>query len=318
LTADSHAAEGRAPEDRAPTLIHEALLYRDREQLTRAIRDFVQSSAAADEPVLALMPSTTLEWLPGALGELAENMSFEDIGVVGRNPNLLLSVFEGWLDDHDGHGRLISEAIWPGRSYSEIVECLRHEALINHALAARDATILCPFDAAHLDAETIGGAQLTHPQLIGEDGKSHSNPQFGELADVLAERWPMQAPQEPISEFAFDGDLGGLRRATAEDPAIRSLPPERRFDMVFAINEAATNAFVHGDGKCRTRIWEDGTFVVSEVSSSPEMDDRLVGRRRPPIDATAGRGLWLINEVCDLVEVRSGHGETVVRMHVRA
>ncbi|MFZ0042254.1 MAG: sensor histidine kinase [Solirubrobacteraceae bacterium] len=306
-----------SPDERPPALVHEALLYRDRGQLERAVSDFVRSAAQAGEPVLALLPSANLEWLPGALGELADNVQFRDMGEAGRNPSLLLSVFEEWLDEHDGRARLVSEPVWPGRSYAEIVECLRHEALVNHALADSPATILCPYDAEHLDSDTLGGAELTHPQLIGEDGESHRNPRFGELADVLTQRWPMQAPHEPISEFPFDGDLGALRRAVSQDPAVQRLSLERRFDMIFAINEAVTNAYVHGDGSCRTRIWEDGSFVVSEVSSAPELSDMLVGRRRPPLEATAGRGLWLINEVCDLVELRSGHSGTTVRMHVR-
>ncbi len=31
---------------------------------------------------------------------------------------------------------------------------------------------------------------------------------------------------------------------------------------------------------------------------------------------TGGRGLWLANRLCDLVQVRSGEQGTVVRLHV--
>jgi anti-sigma regulatory factor (Ser/Thr protein kinase) len=34
-------------------------------------------------------------------------------------------------------------------------------------------------------------------------------------------------------------------------------------------------------------------------------------------DQTGGRGLWLANQLCDLVELRSGPVETVVRLHMR-
>jgi len=44
----------------------------------------------------------------------------------------------------------------------------------------------------------------------------------------------------------------------------------------------------------------------------------MAGRRRPAADAAAGRGLWLINQLCDLVELRSGAAGTTLRMHIRA
>jgi hypothetical protein len=43
----------------------------------------------------------------------------------------------------------------------------------------------------------------------------------------------------------------------------------------------------------------------------------MAGRRRPAADALEGRGLWLINQLCDLVEMRSDPSGMTVRMHVR-
>ncbi len=36
---------------------------------------------------------------------------------------------------------------------------LRHEALVNHALAAAPAAILCPYDAEHLEADDPRGGR---------------------------------------------------------------------------------------------------------------------------------------------------------------
>jgi anti-sigma regulatory factor (Ser/Thr protein kinase) len=305
-------------DDEPPALTHRALLYRDREQLERAVRDFVQSAAQAREPVLALLPRANLDWLPSALGELASNVRFEDMSVAGRNPNLLLSLIQEWIDDHDGRGRIISEPVWPGRSYAEVIESLRHEALLNFVLESRATIILCPYDAENLDSETVRGAELTHPEVIYADGAPCSSRHYGDPEELLVgRRWPLQAAPGSASEHPFEGDLGALRRSVERDPALRDLSSERRYDLVFAINEAVTNAVMHSDGKCRMRIWSDDGTVVSEVNSVASLSDNLAGRRRPPLDATDGRGLWLINQVCDLVELRSGEDGTTVRMHVR-
>src|SRR5581483_5509659 len=100
------------------------------------------------------------------------------------------------------------------------------------------------------------------------------------------------------------------------DPLVAALDPERRADLVFAVNEAASNAVRHGDGSARARVWRDDGDVVGEISTTTTIDDPLAGRRTPDPADGGGRGLRLINQVCDLVEVRSGAEGASVRMHV--
>jgi anti-sigma regulatory factor (Ser/Thr protein kinase) len=130
-------------------------------------------------------------------------------------------------------------------------------------------------------------------------------------------RWPLEPPTEPVSEHDLGPSLGELRRAVADDPMVASLSDGRRDDLVLAVNEAATNAVRHGDGGCTARIWHDGRGVVAEVSSQSSLHDPLAGRReRPEPEARSGRGLWLINAICDLVELRSGDRGVTLRMHM--
>ena len=128
--------------------------------------------------------------------------------------------------------------------------------------------------------------------------------------------WPQVDPKPPVTELAFDGDLGALRHVLAADPLLAELDPTRREDLVFAVNEAASNALRYGDGVARARLWRDAHDVVGEISTTTTIDDPLAGRRTPDPAADGGRGLWLINQVCDLVEVRSDGDGASVRMHV--
>lgn len=48
------------------------------------------------------------------------------------------------------------------------------------------------------------------------------------------------------------------------------------------------------------------------------IEDALVGRARPKLDAPSGRGLWVANQLCDLVQLRSGADGTTVRLHLHA
>jgi anti-sigma regulatory factor (Ser/Thr protein kinase) len=307
----------RTPETNGVQLMHEALFYRGKGELARAVHDFVQEGIQAGEPVLAAVPHENVEWLRESLSHHAAEVRFEDMNEVGSNPSCLLPMIQEWIDDHDGRARVISEPMWPGRSYAETIECLRHEALVNHALSDSDAKILCPYDAEHLASAVLEGAELTHPRLRDASGSRRSERYEDPLGVLLGQRWPLSPPAVPMSEHIFVGDLRSLRRAVIDDPSLRVLSHERREDVVFVVNEAATNALKHGDGRCTARIWHDGQSVVSEVSSDTAGPDVLAGRRRPSPDALSGRGLWLINQVCDLVELRSSETGMTLRMHVR-
>lgn len=77
-----------------------------------------------------------------------------------------------------GRTRFVSEPVWPGRSAAEITEAARHEALVNAALAAVPATVMCPYDAGVLGAAVLDGARQTHPYVVedGAPGRTQQQP----------------------------------------------------------------------------------------------------------------------------------------------
>jgi anti-sigma regulatory factor (Ser/Thr protein kinase) len=297
--------------------VHEALVYRDEAELDTALQAFVHDAAAAGEPVLIAMPSHHLDRARRVVGDEVGEIRFEDLGRVGRNPGRVLPMIEEWVVAHSGRARVVSEVVWPGRSYAESIEGLRHEALVNYALADSEAKVMSPFDAEHLDPDVLAGVEMTHPTVLDGGRRRASIAYRDPLAVPFDELWPLPEPPGPVSEHPLQGSLLDLRHAVADDPALGSLSAQRRSDLVLAVNEAATNAVRHGDDECLTRIWHEGDEVVTEVSMHTGIPDVMAGRRRPPADALDGRGLWLINQVCDLVELRSTPSGTTLRLHVR-
>jgi anti-sigma regulatory factor (Ser/Thr protein kinase) len=112
-------------------------------------------------------------------------------------------------------------------------------------------------------------------------------------------------------------DLHLVRRRVASRRATASLSSRRREDFVVAVNEVATNAIEYDDPPRQLRLWRSEDSVVGEVVGRGHIADPLVGRHRPAPDAEHGRGLWIVNQVCDLVELRSGGSTTTLRVHVR-
>src|SRR5207244_2662029 len=91
--------------------------------------------------------------------------------------------------------RGIGEPIWAGRSPAELVECHRHESLLNLAFAGSPAWwLLCPYDTATLDAAVLEEARATHP-LVYEDGVERPSPAYVGLEVVTAPfREPLPEP----------------------------------------------------------------------------------------------------------------------------
>jgi anti-sigma regulatory factor (Ser/Thr protein kinase) len=303
-------------------------MYRGEDEFVDGVCAFLGAATAADEPVLLVLPDEHLEPFRSAAQDGAP-LTCQDMRDAGSNPNRLLPLMEEWIVAQDGaettgagrderRVRIVSEPIWPGRSYPETAECLRHEVLVSDVLADHPVTMLCPYDAVHLDAETLAGVELTHAAIL-DGGRRRASLAYPGLARLDFDAiWPLQPPADPVHEHDLDTGLRELRHAVAADPLVGALSPNRRSDLVMAVNEATTNAVRHGEGGCSARIWHDGRSLITEIISDTGVSDPMTARRpRPDPAADSGRGLWLINQVCDLVEMRCDGDGMTLRLHMR-
>jgi anti-sigma regulatory factor (Ser/Thr protein kinase) len=288
-------------------------MYRDGEDFLAAVGAFLEAGLEVGEPVMAAVPAPRLELLHDRFGEAVR---LEDMTELGRNPSRIIPAVRDWLDGQgERPARFVGEPIWPGRSACEAAEGMRHEALLNLAFAGDLVSILCPYDMGRLDPEVVGDAGLTHPLLVC-DGHTADSARYSDPETVYATAArELPPPVEPVSRIAVTQDLAALREFVAE--RVEGLDESRRFDLLLAVNEAAVNTLVHGDGNGVLSIWHDDGELVCELSDGgASIADPLVGRRRPDPLRSHGRGLWMINQVCDLVEVRPGPRGTTVRLHM--
>ena len=87
-------------------------------------------------------------------------------------------------------------------------------------------------------------------------------------------------------------------------------------DLVLAVSEVATNSVVHASGGGTLHAWEESGSLMCEVRDDGHLQYPLTGRERPAAGQTSGRGLWLANHVCDLVQMRTSGTGNVVRLHM--
>jgi anti-sigma regulatory factor (Ser/Thr protein kinase) len=110
--------------------------------------------------------------------------------------------------------------------------------------------------------------------------------------------------------------LRPVRRLVSTEAARAGFTSASIADLVMAVGEVATNSIQHGGGAGTLRIWRDGDVLVCEIRDRGHFDDPLADRRRPAPRQDGGRGLWLVNQLCDLVQVRSFTTGTTVRLHM--
>ena len=96
-----------------------------------------------------------------------------------------------------------------------------------------------------------------------------------------------------------------------------ALAPEPAEELVLAVHEVATNSVRHGGGVGMLRLWRTSDTLVCEVQDAGHIRDPLTARRRPGGEARESRGLWIADQICDLVEIASSPRGSQVRIHKR-
>lgn len=299
---------------------HEAFLYASWPDFMHGTVDFIRDALVCEEPILVVLDASKIDALRHELKGDSAGVCFADMTEIGTNPARIIPAWQQFVKDHQTPGRRlrgIGEPIWVGRSQAELDECERHEALLNVAFDDPNFWLLCPYDTAGLASTVIAEARRNH-RFVHENGMSRPSSDFpGPEALAAPFDRPLSAPPSHAACFHFElGTLAEARRFVVEQASFLRLPADRMDDLVLAANEVATNSVVHGDGGGTLRLWRESDTVMCDVSARGSITSPLAGRERPPPMSEGRRGLWLANQLCELVQIRSTPTGTVVRLHV--
>jgi anti-sigma regulatory factor (Ser/Thr protein kinase) len=301
---------------------HEAVLYRGDDDFLAATAPFVREGIAADQPVMVAVIGRRAEGLRDMLGSDADEVHFVDMAELGHNPARIIPGWRRFIDEHFGEDgasrptRGIGEPIWLGRRGPEVVESQLHEALLNLAVEPDTPLWLrCPYDVDALPAAVVNEAHRSHPVLV-EAGEYRGSLHYGGASHVgdFFERDLPPAPAVADVLVFGAGDLAAVRWLVTDRARTAGLDAERAWELALAVHEVASNSIANGGGKGRLLVWREPEALISEVRDSGRLDDPMVGRRAPAPTGEDGRGLWLANQLCDLVQVRSTRAGAVVRL----
>lgn len=298
---------------------HEAFLYSGDESFLSGTVPFIEKGVGGGESVLVVVNARKTDMLRAELGQMADGVAFADMDQVGRNPARIIPAWRKFVDENSGRSqpmRGIGEPIWAGRTDAELAECHHHEALLNVAfLTTKQFWLFCPYNTKTLGSDVIERMAANHPILF--DGEKTSESQAYDFDVALSKLFyePLAEPLSDPMELAFSAQsLGELRRWVAQRALAAGLDAPRVDDLVLAVNEIATNSVKHGGGYGQLRIWDEEGAIVCDIFDDGHIRHPLAGRELPDREQDRGRGLWLANQVCDLVQIRSSADGTMVRL----
>lgn len=262
---------------------HQALFCHDADHLS-ALRSSIRASRARGEALLVAIPQHRAELARPELADDSAHVTFLDMAELGRNPARVTSAFLAHAAKHgDRHVCCISEPIWPGRRAAEMAEATRHEALINLAFQDGRVTVLCFYDSTGLPESVLADAACTHPAIVRDRRQTASATYLAPPGLPPGSDLALPAPPVAAESLDYSDDLRMVRSFVASWAKRAGLPPAR---------------------------------VPDQVADTGQIADPLAGRRRPSDGLLGGNGLWVVNQVCDLVQTRTGPAGTITRLHM--
>ena len=299
-------------------LNHHAYLYDDERDYLSCLSEFVQAGLRNAEPVFVAVPGRHAAVLRELLGAESPLLRYGAMTETGRNPARLIPELYAFVAEHPGQRvRYIGESAWPGRTDAELCEAARHEALLNLAFATTSVSIMCPYDIRALAADVVGRVQRTHPAIL-QGGRTQLATGYAGHGVVPAEcDDPLSAPPADAQILGYETSLRQVRDLVASHGAALGMAAERITNLVIAAGEITANTLRHTSAGGRLWVWHTGEEIICQVQDQGWITDPLAGRQRhSPEDS--GHGLWVVNQMCDLVEIRTSQAAgTIIRLHMR-
>jgi anti-sigma regulatory factor (Ser/Thr protein kinase) len=298
---------------------HEAFLWHGEEFLTGTV-PFSRVGLRGGQPVLVAVTPARIELLRAALGDDAHLVEFFDMAELGRNPARLIPALRAFMEQHAPDGqpvRGIGEPIWAGRRPAEVAECQFQEALLNLTIdPGTPLWLLCSYDVQALAPDVVTEAHRSHPALVERDTYRGSTLYGGAHHAGTVFETELPPAEVPAWSRRFQArDLVAVREDVIGQALAAGVSAERSADLALAVHEVATNTLVHGSGSGDLQVWREAGVLVCEVHDEGRFTDPMTGRVTPAWENEGGRGLWMANQLCDLVQVRSGAAGTTIRIH---
>ncbi|WP_306216184.1 sensor histidine kinase [Actinoplanes sp. RD1] len=299
-----------------PGYFHEAVRYHSDAELLDVVVPFLAGGPVAGEPTYVACGNRTTALLRDVLPP-SSGVEFLPAGDTYARPAAAIRAYQALLSRDLATGvdqiRVVGEVPTAGPTWHSWA---RYEAAINHAFDGFPLWSLCPYDARVTPPGVLDDVARTHPSFAAPGDRHEPSSAYTQPPVFLSEHRtaapdPLQAA--PPAATLVDATPAEARRAVRELGA--GLAPESLDDLIIAVNETVTNAFLYGHPPVHVRIWAGATRVVVAVTDAGRgPGDPYAGLLPPPADSTTGRGLWITHQSCTHVTTSRDETGWTVRM----
>ncbi|MDI6100819.1 anti-sigma factor RsbA family regulatory protein [Actinoplanes sp. NEAU-A12] len=298
---------------------HEAICYDSDDHLLAVTMPFLLGGMAAGEPAVVSLSRHNAELVRAAL-PAAGGVTFLPGGAVYARPAAAIKQYREMLAGYVAEGadqiRIVGEL--PARALGATWDWwARYEAAANHAYEGFPVWSMCAYDTRVTPGAVLADVMRTHRRTARPDVGFAPSDSYVLPADFLME--PRAPSTDPLQRTPPHADLtdpsGRIAREATRAAARAVLTAQATEEMIMAVSEAVVNAYRHGRGTVRLRVWTGAERVVAAVTDDgPGPRDPFAGLL-PPRDATrGGLGLWLIHLFCDHVVLDRRPGGFTIRL----
>ena len=291
-----------------PVYRHEALFYEGDDDLLAGTVHFLRNGVDPEGPALVALGGAKRVLRDALGGDATPSPSprWRSSGATRRG-----SSRHGRTSSDHGEARGavgIGEPIWPGRTAAELVECHRHEALLNLAFAVRLLVLLCPYDTE--SRRRSGGGVLHAPAPPRGRLDRRGRIPLRAIPGRPAVRRPPPRPRSFASEPA-----ACARRATPRPRAGRAGFQRRRPRNSCSSSTSSPPTACATGRRGTLRLWHEPAALIAR--SRTRAHPRPARRARRPARATAAAAAcgWSTTSATSCSSARHRTG-TIVRVHM--
>lgn len=300
---------------------HYACIYDTRTALLENAIPFIESGLSAGEPVLVVTSAATREAIASALPPHTSGITFEDAPSWYDAPGRAMTRYVTFWRELEAQGatslRIVGEPLAAPIHSDRLERWEFFENAVNRAVRDYPFTMMCTYDAS-LEHVAPCCAQVSHPYLA-HDGFFIENAAYvppSVYAQSRIDR-PLHVPAQGVAFMQFSQETtGDARHFIQLASADFGLDAFDAFDFVVAAGEAIANAVEHGGGSGSIRLFASDRELVCDVQSDGlDTLDPLHGYEPPAPTGERGRGIWMMRQLCDWVELRPHADGNTIRLH---
>lgn len=302
---------------------HAGLPYERVDRFLEAAVPYLNAGVEKGEAVIAVTSKRNLDALRAELGPAARHIDLFENAQWYDSPARALTRYLTYWGQRCESGwvplRMLGEPVCPHHDGQQVERWTAFESGINELMRWMPVRMLCAYDLS-LRTNRLHHVEISHPHMAAGASTEKSS-RFIEPESFRFSRWstPLSTPKTGALCVPFERETLATLRASIEKFASEyGLKSAERIDLHLAVGEAAANAIKHGGGAGTLRMWRAGGEVVADVVCfEGRFDDVMLGYLAPPAMAQSGRGMWMIRQLCDWVEIRPRPRGSTVRMHLR-